>query len=122
MGRVRSLLLLAALLSATPALSARDTMSLVFSRDGKQVFSAHVDGSVVVHDSAGKKVADWQANARGAFGLALSPDGKVLATAGEDRAVRLWDVATRKELLALTGHQQRAVCVAFSPDGKRLAS
>jgi WD40 repeat protein len=34
----------------------------------------------------------------------------------------VWEVATGKELLALTGHQQEILCVAFSPDGKRLAS
>ena len=48
--------------------------------------------------------------------------GKTLATAGKDNVVRLWDVATRKERKALTGHQQPVSALAFAPDGKTLAA
>jgi WD40 repeat protein len=54
--------------------------------------------------------------------VTFSPDGKTLASAGDDLAVRLWDVATRQELIALEGHQHAVYSVAFSPDGKALAS
>jgi WD40 repeat protein len=54
--------------------------------------------------------------------VAFSPDGRMLATAGEDRTARLWDVSTGRELLMLTGHASGIIEVAFSPDGTRLAT
>ncbi|MFB7474461.1 trypsin-like peptidase domain-containing protein [Kitasatospora sp. NPDC056184] len=54
--------------------------------------------------------------------VAFSPDGKTLATAGDDESVSLWDVATGKALTSLAGHTDAVFSVAFSPDGKTLAS
>jgi WD40 repeat protein len=54
--------------------------------------------------------------------LVFSPDGKLLATGCWDLPVRLWDVATGKERLALTGLDKGVCNLAFSPDGKHLAS
>jgi RNA polymerase sigma factor (sigma-70 family) len=54
--------------------------------------------------------------------LAFAPDGQTLASAGEDRAVKLWDVRTGRELRELRGHANFVFSVAFSPDGKTLAT
>src|ERR1044072_1332961 len=54
--------------------------------------------------------------------VAVSPDGKQLATAGFDSTVKLWEIATGKNTATLTGHTGPVYCVAYRPDGKALAS
>jgi WD40 repeat protein len=54
--------------------------------------------------------------------VAWSADGKLIASGGQDRIVRVWDAATGKQLLALAGHNRTISAVAFSRDGKRLVS
>jgi WD40 repeat protein len=52
--------------------------------------------------------------------LAVSPDGKQLATGSCDRTVRVWEIATSKLEQSIENHADWVLGVAFAPDGKHL--
>ena len=55
--------------------------------------------------------------------MALSPDGKTLASGGDDDVITLWDVEARQRIgQPLEGHVSGVSSIAFSPDAKSLAA
>ncbi len=98
--------------------------ALAYSPDGKLVAGT-------VEDQTQVDLWDTRTNHRSArlvghtgfvYSVAFSGDGRRLASAGNDRTVRVWDVAAANCIAVLTGHTDEVFAVAFHPDGKRLAS
>jgi WD40 repeat protein len=58
---------------------------------------------------------------KGVLAIALSADGSTLA-ATDDYSIRLWSTADKQEQATLVGHRGRVMTLAFSPDGRTLAS
>ncbi len=97
-----------------------------FSSDGKQV-AVCSDTKVIVYDQAtGKEIrAMEQTSAFATFSPALlfSPDGKRLAYATFGGLLNVWDVATGRQLVQVSGiHGGGNAALAFSPDGRKLAT
>jgi len=65
----------------------------------------------------------WQGPPASLTSIAFSPDGKLFVSAGGDGTVRLWEASTGKPIgQPLTGHTSYVLGLAFSPDGKTIAS
>jgi WD40 repeat protein/beta-lactamase regulating signal transducer with metallopeptidase domain len=100
--------------------TARGVASVAFSQDGKYIGSAGYDGQAVIREFPSGKVVQVLP-LDGAARLAFSPDNKTAATATEAKTVKLWELATGKEIARLDGELYRWQCLAFSLDGALLA-
>jgi WD40 repeat protein len=77
---------------------------------------------VLLHDIHSGETEKLPGHANGTRCVSFAPDGRLLASGGEDGMVRLWDTATGVERVGLEWHLDAVCSVAFAPDGLTLAS
>jgi WD40 repeat protein/predicted Zn-dependent protease len=96
--------------------------SVAFSPDGQRLAGACQDGTVRVwNPQTGQRVLTLRGHTRAVSSVAFSSDSKRLASASWDKTVKVWDALKGRQLLDLKGHNY-VLSVAFSPDGRRLAT
>jgi RNA polymerase sigma factor (sigma-70 family) len=119
-------------LNDTDTAQQSDIRSVALSPGGKVLATASNDRTVCLWEAGtGRPLRELRGHEGAVYAVALSPDGRTVASGGTDGTVRLWDAATGREVGKLAVSKEPPVlglaelyvsCVAFSPDGKLLAS
>lgn len=94
---------------------------LAFSPDGR-VLALGDGGSITTWSPSGERLGEVQEYAGDVTALAFDGAGELLASGGQDKAVRLWRAGDLSLLRTLEGHTGWVQDVALSPDGKIVAS
>jgi WD40 repeat protein/tetratricopeptide (TPR) repeat protein len=97
--------------------------TLAVSPDGARFAGGGADGVFIIRSLPdGETLDQRQPSDEQILAVAYAPDTDLLATAGVDDLIRLWQASDLTLLAELAGHRCDVYSIAFSPDGKLLAS
>jgi len=107
-----------ALLATLPTIDLMDNHAMAFSPDSVRLFSGAAEGFAAWDTETWARI---HTSPGGSYGLAVSPDGRLLALASWEGVIRLVNLATMRTARDL-GAPATPLGVSFSPDGTRLAA
>lgn len=103
-------------------LPARQCWAAAFSPDGAILAVTALDDVYVWSCADWKLKHELKGHRSTTTTVAISPDGKWIASGSKDRAIRIWDAASGQESHRMLGHQDVVDEITFSPDSKSLVS
>jgi WD40 repeat protein len=95
--------------------------SLIFSFDGKYLFSAGLDGKVIKWEMATRTSTDVNSGAMKIISIDISSNGKYLAGLNPEGNVLLWDPESTSDNYRLPTDMKEIKSIRFNPDGNTLA-
>ncbi len=98
---------------------------IAFTNQGRSVVTGGYDGRLIWAPVEGKELKPSRvvdAHDGWVRAVASNPDGKLIASVGNDLMVKLWNAGDGKLVREMRGHESHIYNVAFHPDGKRLVS
>ncbi|MBI4510176.1 MAG: protein kinase [Deltaproteobacteria bacterium] len=92
-----------------------------FRADGERIVSVASDATIQIwRTSDGTVLSKWMKGPQNF--VSFSPDGSLVATAGEDGMARLWDARNGQLVHSLSGHEDQVHSIRFSRDGDQLVT
>jgi WD40 repeat protein len=112
------------------ALDGCSIMSLAFHPENKHLAVGGIDWMATNPSGNNGQVSIWNLDERaevatfldGTTALAMHPSGDLLASTTLEKGIFVWDLRTKEFVNVLTGHDGPVTCLAYSPDGRWLAS
>ncbi|MCH7685794.1 MAG: WD40 repeat domain-containing protein, partial [Planctomycetes bacterium] len=105
-----------------------EASAMALSPDGRQLAVGNWQGpglkpTLSIYDlETGQAVASMHGHTKSIWSVAWSPDGKRIASGGNDQTVKVWDRSTNEIICTLAGHENSVHALAWNPAGTRIAS
>jgi WD40 repeat protein/energy-coupling factor transporter ATP-binding protein EcfA2 len=99
-----------------------DVRCVAFTTDGRSVVAGSGAEVLLFDPNRDEPTKSYVLHDGSVHCVACVPDGRHILSGGDDRTLKLWDVASGKVVREFSGHRSKVICLAVSGDGRRALS